>query len=77
MRVGMVLFDRGTKFTKLYASARETARACEDSPRHCHGHLLRDKSKILHTDGAPELIKAGRAMKCQHDTSTPNRSATN
>eukprot|EP00972_Heterocapsa_arctica_P059323 8747735-Heterocapsa_arctica.AAC.1 len=25
-KVGMALFDRGTKFTKLYASARKTAR---------------------------------------------------
>eukprot|EP00972_Heterocapsa_arctica_P048224 7111289-Heterocapsa_arctica.AAC.1 len=73
----MVLFDIGTKFTKLYASARKAARACEDSLRHFQGHLLRDKFKLLYIDGAPELIKAGKAMKCQHDTSTPYRSATN
>eukprot|EP00972_Heterocapsa_arctica_P104440 15392074-Heterocapsa_arctica.AAC.1 len=62
-KVGMVLFDRGTKFTKLYASAREAAKA--------------DKFKLLYADGAPEIVKAGKAMEYHHDTSTPYRSATN
>eukprot|EP00972_Heterocapsa_arctica_P051403 7561140-Heterocapsa_arctica.AAC.1 len=54
-QVGMVLFNRGTKFTKLYASARKAAKACEDSLRHFQGPLLRDKFKLLYTDGAPEI----------------------
>ena len=31
----------------------------------------------LYTDGAPEIIKAGKNLRTCHDTSTPYRSATN
>eukprot|EP00972_Heterocapsa_arctica_P074664 11018467-Heterocapsa_arctica.AAC.1 len=73
----MVLVDRGTQFTRLYASARETAKACEESLRYFQGHLHRDNFKLVYTDGAPEIVKAGENMTCLHDTSTPYRSATN
>eukprot|EP00972_Heterocapsa_arctica_P039032 5748587-Heterocapsa_arctica.AAC.1 len=33
--------------------------------------------KLLYNDGAPEIVKAGKSLKCHHDTSTPYRSATN
>eukprot|EP00972_Heterocapsa_arctica_P084107 12390981-Heterocapsa_arctica.AAC.1 len=64
----MVLFDRGTKFTRLYASARKAAKACEESLRYFQCHLHRDKFKLLYTDGAPEIVKAGKSMPCLHDT---------
>ena len=31
----------------------------------------------LYTDGAPEIVKAGKNLRTCHDTSTPYRSATN
>eukprot|EP00972_Heterocapsa_arctica_P057321 8458151-Heterocapsa_arctica.AAC.1 len=31
----------------------------------------------MYSDGAPEIVKAGKALKCHHATSTPYRSATN
>eukprot|EP00972_Heterocapsa_arctica_P014690 2163427-Heterocapsa_arctica.AAC.1 len=76
-QIGMVLFDRGAKFTKHSASARKTAKACEESLRLFQAPIARDKLKLLYTDGAPEMIKAGQALKCNHDTSTPYRSAIN
>eukprot|EP00972_Heterocapsa_arctica_P003482 518928-Heterocapsa_arctica.AAC.1 len=33
--------------------------------------------ELLYTGGAPEIVKAGKAFKVCHDTSTPYRSATN
>eukprot|EP00972_Heterocapsa_arctica_P075660 11159696-Heterocapsa_arctica.AAC.1 len=73
----MVLFDRGTKLTKHYASAHKTAKASAESLRDFQGHLHRDKFKLLYTDGALEIVKAGKALTCLHEPSAPYRSATN
>eukprot|EP00972_Heterocapsa_arctica_P087469 12899895-Heterocapsa_arctica.AAC.1 len=73
----MVLFDRGTQFTKQYASARKTAKACEEALRRFQGPIAKHKFRLLYTDGSPEIVQAGKTLKCNHDTSIPYRSATN
>ena len=39
--------------------------------------MFNNRIPHLYTDGAPEIVKAGKNLRTCHDTSTPYRSATN
>ena len=75
--VGFLLRDHATKFRQLYHAATESAKECEIALKRFQGPMFSNRILHLYTDGAPEIVKAGKNLKTCHDTSTPYRSATN
>ena len=68
--VGFLLRDHATKFKQLYPAATK-------SVKEIPGTYVQEQGFHLYTDGAPEIVNAGKSLHACHDTSTPYRSATN
>ena len=75
--VGFLLRDHATKFKQSYPAVTKTAKECEIALKRFQGPMLSNRILHLYTDGAPEIVKAGKSLRTCHDTSTPYRSATN
>ena len=75
--VGFLLRDHATKFEQLYPAATKTAKECEIVLKRFQGPMFSNRILHLCTDGAPEIVKAGKNLRTCHGTSTPYRSATN
>ena len=75
--VGFLLRDHATKFKQLYPAATKSAKECEIALKRFQGPRISDRITHLYTDGAPEILRAGKDLRTCHDTSTPYRSATN
>ena len=75
--VGFLLGDHATKFKQLYPAATKTAKECEVAFKRFQGPMMFNRVIHLYTDGAPEVVKAGKNLRSCHDTGTPYRSATN
>ena len=75
--VGFLLRDHATKLKTLYPAATKSAKECEIALKRFQGLMFNNRILHLHTDGAPEIVKAGKSLRTCHGTSTPNRSATN
>ena len=75
--VGFLLRDHAARFKQLYPAATKTAKECEIALKRFQGPLMTNRITHLYTDGAPEIVKAGKNTRTCHDTSTPYRSATN
>ena len=75
--VGFLLQDHATKFKQLYPAATKTTKECEIALKRFQGPMFNNRILHLYTDGAPEIVKAGKSLRTCHDTSTPYRSATN
>ena len=75
--VAFLLRDHATKFKQLYPAATKTAKECEIALERFQGPMFSDRILHLYTDGAPEIVKAGKNLRTCHDTGTPYRSATN
>ena len=75
--VGFLLRDHAIKFKQSYPAATKTAKECEIALKRSQGPMVSNRIIHLCTDGAPEIIKAGKNLRTCHDTSTPYRSATN
>ena len=69
--VGFLLRDRATKFKQLYPAATKTAKECEIALKRFQGPMFSNRILHLYTDGAPEIVKAGKNLRTCHDTSTP------
>ena len=69
--VGFLLRDHATKFKQLYPAATKSAKECEIVLERFQGPMLSNRILHLYTDGAPEIIKAGKNLKTCHDTSMP------
>ena len=76
--VGFLLRDHATKFKQLYPAATKSAKEeCEIALKRFQGLMFIDRILHLYTDGAPEIVKAGKNLRACHDTSATYRSATN
>ena len=76
--VGFLLRDHAIKIKQLYPAATTTSKECEIFLRkRFHGPMMSNRITHLYTDGAPEIVKAGKNLRTCHDTSTPLRSAIN
>ena len=75
--VGFLLRDHATKFKQFNPAATKSAKECEIALKSFQGPMFSNRILHLYTDGAPEIVKAGRNLRTCHDTSTPYRSATN
>ena len=73
--VGFLLRDHATKFKQLYPAATKSAKECEVALKRFQGPMFINRILHLYTDGAPEIVQAGKNLRTCHDTSTP--SATN
>ena len=64
--VGFLLRDHATKFKQLYTAATKSAKECEIAFKRFQGPMHSNRILHLYTDGAPEIIKAGKNLKtCQ------------
>ena len=75
--VGFLLRDHATKLKQLYPAATKAAKECEIALKRFQGPMFSNRILHLYTDGAPEIVKAGKNLRTCHDTSATYRSATN
>ena len=75
--VGFLVRGHATSFKQLYPAATKSSKECEIALKRVQGPRVHERIKHLYTDGAPEIVKAGKNLRTCHDTSTPYRSATN
>ena len=69
--VGFLLRDHAAKFKQLYPAATKSAKECEIALKRFQGPMLSNRILHLYTDGAPEIVRAGKNLKTCQDTSTP------
>ena len=61
--VGFLLRDHATKFKQLYPAATKSAKECEIALKRFQGPMHSNRILHLYTDGAPEIIKAGKNLR--------------
>ena len=73
--VGVVLYDRGTKWLAVYPKGTKTAWHTWEAMQHFAG--LDDKIKSFYCDNAPELVTCARGLSWRISTSTIGMPQTN
>ena len=66
--VGFLLRDHAAKFKQLYFAVTKSAEEFEIALKRFQGPMFSNMILHLYTDGAPEIVKAGKNLRTCHDT---------